>query len=210
MSTLSTGSLYGNIPDAGGASAPTDALVFFGATGDLAYKKIFPALQRMIKRGNLDVPIIGVAKAGWNLDQFRARAKDSLVLPSYITTFYASKRWLGKNKFFFGIDYAYHSDVYAFLKNYGVDRGHEMGHAWDGAFLVGNEFMIGRLGLVGQVGVYYHQTYLKFDPVYEKIGGNYYIIQHEHGILKELFVSAMLLTHEIVAEYGEIGIGAGF
>jgi glucose-6-phosphate 1-dehydrogenase len=56
----------------------SDALVFFGATGDLAYKKIFPALQAMIKRGTLDVPVIGVAKAGWNLDQLRARAKDSL------------------------------------------------------------------------------------------------------------------------------------
>lgn len=55
-----------------------DTLVFFGATGDLAYKKIFPALQAMIKRGNLNVPIIGVAKAGWNLDQLKARAKDSL------------------------------------------------------------------------------------------------------------------------------------
>jgi glucose-6-phosphate 1-dehydrogenase len=56
----------------------SDALVFFGATGDLAYKKIFPALQSMIKRGHLDVPVIGVAKAGWKLDQFRARAHDSL------------------------------------------------------------------------------------------------------------------------------------
>src|SRR5277367_2341019 len=56
----------------------SDALVFFGATGDLAYKKIFPSLQAMIKRGHLDVPVIGVAKAGWNLEQFKARAKDSL------------------------------------------------------------------------------------------------------------------------------------
>jgi glucose-6-phosphate 1-dehydrogenase len=56
----------------------SDALVFFGATGDLAYKKIFPALQAMVKRGHLDVPVIGVAKAGWNLDQFRSRAYDSL------------------------------------------------------------------------------------------------------------------------------------
>jgi len=60
------------------SGAPADALVFYGATGDLAYKKIFPALQSMIKRGHLDVPVIGVAKAGWNLEQFRARAKDSL------------------------------------------------------------------------------------------------------------------------------------
>jgi len=56
----------------------SDALVFFGATGDLAYKKIFPALQSMIKRGSLSVPVIGVAKAGWNLDQLKDRAKDSL------------------------------------------------------------------------------------------------------------------------------------
>src|SRR5438309_8403089 len=56
----------------------SDALVFFGATGDLAYKKIFPSLQAMVKRGALNAPVIGVAKAGWNLDQFKARALDSL------------------------------------------------------------------------------------------------------------------------------------
>ncbi len=56
----------------------SDALVFFGATGDLAYKKIFPALQAMAKHGNLDVPVIGVAKAGWTLDQLRARAQESV------------------------------------------------------------------------------------------------------------------------------------
>jgi glucose-6-phosphate 1-dehydrogenase len=60
-------------------SAPrSDALVFFGATGDLAYKKIFPSLLAMLKRGNLDVPVVGVAKAGWGLDQLKARAKESL------------------------------------------------------------------------------------------------------------------------------------
>ena len=56
----------------------SDVLVFFGATGDLAYKKIFPALQAMIKRGSLNVPIIGVAYAGWSLEQLQARAADSL------------------------------------------------------------------------------------------------------------------------------------
>jgi glucose-6-phosphate 1-dehydrogenase len=60
--------------------APTtsDALVFFGATGDLAYKKIFPALQAMIRSGALDMPIIGMARAGWTLDKLRDRAKASL------------------------------------------------------------------------------------------------------------------------------------
>ena len=56
----------------------SDALVFFGATGDLAHKKIFPSLQAMIKHGHLDVPVIGVAKAGWDLDRLKARARDGL------------------------------------------------------------------------------------------------------------------------------------
>ncbi|WP_394839135.1 glucose-6-phosphate dehydrogenase [Pendulispora rubella] len=56
----------------------SDALVFFGATGDLAYKKIFPALQSLIRRGRLDVPIVGVAKSGWTRDQLIERARDSL------------------------------------------------------------------------------------------------------------------------------------
>jgi len=55
-----------------------DALVFFGATGDLAYKKIFPALQAMVKRGTLNVPVIGVARSGWTLAQLRERMRDSL------------------------------------------------------------------------------------------------------------------------------------
>src|SRR5438270_3684612 len=60
-------------------SAPqSDALVFFGATGDLAYKKIFPALQSLVARGRLAVPVIGVAKAGWTLAQFIDRARDSV------------------------------------------------------------------------------------------------------------------------------------
>ncbi len=49
------------------AATDCDALVFFGATGDLAFKKIFPALASMLRRGRLDMPVIGVAKAGWTL-----------------------------------------------------------------------------------------------------------------------------------------------
>jgi glucose-6-phosphate 1-dehydrogenase len=56
----------------------SDALVFFGATGDLAYKKIFPALQGMARHGTLEVPVIGVAKSGWTLEQLRERARASV------------------------------------------------------------------------------------------------------------------------------------
>jgi glucose-6-phosphate 1-dehydrogenase len=60
------------------SASSCDALVFFGATGDLAYKKIFPSLHAMVKRGVLDVPVIGVAKSGWGLEQLQARARESI------------------------------------------------------------------------------------------------------------------------------------
>jgi glucose-6-phosphate 1-dehydrogenase len=56
----------------------SDALVFFGATGDLAFKKIFPALQAMVRRGELEVPVIGVGRSDWTIGQFQQRARDSL------------------------------------------------------------------------------------------------------------------------------------
>lgn len=62
------------------ANTPSDALVFFGATGDLAYKQIFPALLAMVARDGLDIPIIGVAHAGWSLEQLRQRAQESVTV----------------------------------------------------------------------------------------------------------------------------------
>jgi glucose-6-phosphate 1-dehydrogenase len=60
------------------SNSHSDALVFFGATGDLAYKKIFPSLHAMVRRGHLSVPVIGVAGRNWSLDQLKARARDSI------------------------------------------------------------------------------------------------------------------------------------
>jgi glucose-6-phosphate 1-dehydrogenase len=60
------------------AVLPSDAIVFFGATGDLAYKQIFPSLLGLVRDEGLNVPIIGVAKAGWTVDHLKARAADSL------------------------------------------------------------------------------------------------------------------------------------
>jgi glucose-6-phosphate 1-dehydrogenase len=57
----------------------SDAFVFFGASGDLAYKKIFPALYAMTRRGHLDMPVIGVARSQWTLEEFHARAHESIV-----------------------------------------------------------------------------------------------------------------------------------
>jgi glucose-6-phosphate 1-dehydrogenase len=60
------------------SSEHSDALVIYGVTGDLAFKKIFPALQAMVRRGHLDVPVIGVARSAWSVDQLRQRVHDSL------------------------------------------------------------------------------------------------------------------------------------
>jgi glucose-6-phosphate 1-dehydrogenase len=57
----------------------SDTFVFFGATGDLAYKKVFPSLQSMVLHGRLNVPVIGVAKAGWDLAKFKERVRQSLI-----------------------------------------------------------------------------------------------------------------------------------
>ena len=59
-------------------AAQSDALVFFGASGDLAFKQIFPALLGLVADEGVNVPIVGVAKAGWTVDQLRARANDSI------------------------------------------------------------------------------------------------------------------------------------
>ena len=56
----------------------SDALVLFGATGDLCYRKIFPSLYNLTRRGLLHVPVIGVARAGWNLEQLADRVRDSI------------------------------------------------------------------------------------------------------------------------------------
>jgi glucose-6-phosphate 1-dehydrogenase len=66
------------MPHAADSRDYSDALVFFGATGDLAYKKIFPSLQSMERHGNLSVPVIGVARSGWTIDQLRDRVRASL------------------------------------------------------------------------------------------------------------------------------------
>ncbi|MBA3827904.1 MAG: acyloxyacyl hydrolase [Taibaiella sp.] len=129
----------------------------------------------------------------------------------YLATLYASKRWHSKNKFFGGIDYSYHQDVYAFLRNNEILQGREAQNSWKSALFLGNEFGVGRFGIILQAGYYLREAYLKADqPFYEKIGTHIYLIQKEQGILKELYFSALLKTHTTVAELAEFGIGIGF
>ena len=134
---------------------------------------------------------------------------DGPMYPVYLASVYASKRYAGKNKAFIGIDYSYHTRIYAFLKNNEIFPGQEQKGSWKSAIFIGNEWLMGRASLTAQVGFYLEQSYLKQDPYYEKFGYNYYLIRREKGGLKELFLSAQLKTHLTVAELAEFGLGIG-
>ena len=134
---------------------------------------------------------------------------DGPLFPIYMASIYASKRYLSKNKAFAGVDYSYHSDVYAFMHNNEVMPGQEKNKSWKSAVFIGNEFLIGRVGILLQLGFYVKKG-LYPDVYYEKLGGNVYIIQKEKGILKELFASCLLKAHKTDAELVELGLGVGF
>ncbi len=129
--------------------------------------------------------------------------------PVFLSSLYVTKRYASRNKAYLGLDYSYHRNIYAFLQNNEIFPGEEAAHSWKSAVIIGNEFLIGRFGLVLQVGYYLKQAYLKQDKYYEKLGYNYYLIQHEKGPLKELSIYSMLKTHKVVAELIEFGISAG-
>jgi hypothetical protein len=146
-------------------------------------------------------------RAGIGFNQSRTPGQPEC--PNYVGSMYVSRRWQGKNKMFVGTDFSYHESNYQDLRYWSLFPGNEWDHSWYGAFFAGNEFLLGRVGVVLQAGVYYHEIYLKQDPVYEKLGGNYYLIKREHGFMKELFASCMVKTHRMTAEFIEFGIGVG-
>lgn len=135
---------------------------------------------------------------------------DGPVYPTYLGSLYLSRRYKSRNKIFAGVDYSYHTRIYAFERNNEINPGSEAAHAWKSAVFVGHEWLIGRLGVMAQVGWYIHEAVLRLDPFYEKIGYNVYLVQRERGPLKELCVSMLLKTHLSSAELVEFGIGAGF
>lgn len=170
---------------------------------NLLMKKIEPCTPTDIKDRILVEVRGGIAHK-------EARAEGNPVKPAYIGALSVSKRMWCRNKFIIGADIAYHKEVHAFLINYGVEYGKEKQHSWDGGVFLGHEYMIGRVGLIAMVGVYYQQTFLDFDPIYQKMGAKYYLINKEKGMAKEVFLSALLNTHGVVAEYAEFGLGVAF
>jgi hypothetical protein len=129
--------------------------------------------------------------------------------PVYIGTGYVSKRWNDNNKAFMGMDYSYHQNLYAHMRDNRLETGNEKKNAYKSAIIAGNEFMFGRVGILLQAGVYLKRGYLNHNDVYEKVSGIYYLAQKEHGPIKEFFVFTSLKTHLNVAEMGEMGVGIG-
>ena len=76
--------------------------------------------------------------------------------------------------------------------------------------LAGNEFLLGRIGVVLQVGYYVHQAFQVQGRFYQKLGGNFYMVQREKGFIKEAYLCAFLKTHLSVAELAEAGFGMSF
>ncbi len=132
--------------------------------------------------------------------------------PVYLASLYTSRRWINKNKFFGGIDYSYHTNIYAYLRNNMgfVPAGTEATQSYKSAVFAGNEFLLGRVGVVLQVGAYIHQAFLTQGKLYEKLGANLYLVKREKGPVKELFLCGFLKTHLSVAELAEFGVGMGF
>ena len=75
--------------------------------------------------------------------------------------------------------------------------------------IIGNEFLLGRVGIMLQIGVYLKEGALPVDKYYEKLGCNFYVVQRETGPIKELFLSILLKTHKTQAELAEVGLGIG-
>ena len=150
-----------------------------------------------------------LAQARLSISATETGPGDGPLYPIYIASAYGSYRYAGKNKLIAGIDYSYHQNIYAFLRNNEISVGEERANSWKSALFAGHEFLVGRVGILFQLGFYIKNPVVK-DVIYQKLGGNFYVIQQEKGVLKELYISGLLKTHKEQAELVEVGLGVGF
>lgn len=129
--------------------------------------------------------------------------------PVYIGAVYGSKRYWSKNKVYAGLDYYFNKAKYMYWKSKDHYPGEEGKHSEQVAAFLGNEFQLGRVGLVFQLGYYLKQMPEQNERMYQKIGGQFYFLKKEDGYPKEVFFSALLKTHMGTAELFEMGLGFG-
>ncbi len=150
-----------------------------------------------------------LVQARYSMSLIEANPADGPLNPVYIGAVYASKRYWSKNKVYAGVDYYYNSAKYTKLKTIEHFQGQEFSKSTQAAVFLGNEFLIGRVGILFQLGYYIHKMDEQPENLYQKLGGNFYFVQKEKGLLKEVYCSAILKTHMATAELFEMGIGIG-
>ncbi len=194
----------------GAIRQPNLGINMYGGHLGLRYRPAGAGQDRIVS----DVPhlrnrLLVQARIGWAIDE-KSGVIGGPIYPVYLASGYLSKRYKGKNKVFLGLDYSYHTRIYAFQRNNEVNVGEERAHSWKSAVFLGHEWLLGRMSFLAQVGYYVRDAVLKQDPYYEKLGYNFYLLRGERGPLKELCLSALLKTHQAAAELVEFGIGVGF
>jgi len=128
----------------------------------------------------------------------------------YLPSVFISKRYNSKNKILAGVDYAFYESVYMFLKNNEIYAGEERKRATEMSAFLGHEFLIGRIGLVMQVGYPFKRATLYEGNYVTKLGYNYYLLQKEKGILKEATIHTYIKTDKLKASVIELGVGLSF
>jgi hypothetical protein len=193
----------------GAMKQPNLGVNMYGGHIGLRYWPDDDRAQRILRdRPKLPNRVLGQLRLGLAFNE--SGNTDGPIYPTYLASAFASKRYGGKNKLFIGLDYSYHSTIYAFQRNNEINVGAERAHSWKSAVFIGHEWLFGRMSLVTQIGFYIKEAVLRQEPYYQKVGYNYYLIQRERGGLKELYVSVLLKTHKSNAELVEYGIGIGF
>lgn len=145
--------------------------------------------------------------ARFSMGYNETQAPDGPRYPVYLGALYVSRRYAGKNKVFAGVGYAQYQSVYHFLRNNEVLVGKEKQNSWEGSIFIGNEFLIGRFGLLLEVGFPFKRTYLSEDFDIEKLGYKYYILQKEKGPIKELTIHTFIKAVNLEASVIEFGTG---
>lgn len=165
-------------------------------------KKIYKQLEPLKNRW--------LVSARYSMAFYENNPADGPKYRVYNGSIFVSKRYWSKNKVYAGFDYTYNTGVYVFLKSIENLQGREDKASTSVAAFAGNEFLVGKLGIVFQLGVYLKELYNVHEVMYQKIGGNYYFYQSEKGILKEAYATVFLKTHKANAEYAELGLGLSF
>lgn len=205
---LQAGFNFSHVSDAA-FQQPNLGINMYGAHIGVRY---FPVTSRPEKQVRDLTPLknrwLVQARAGMAF--IESNPADGPLNPVYIGAVYLSKRYWSKNKVYAGFDYYYNSAKYARLKSIEHFEGSEYTQSTQAAIFLGNEFLVGRLGILFQAGYYLHRMDEQKEKLYQKLGGNFYIVQRERGPIKEVFCSAILKTHMANAELFEMGIGIGF